>query len=81
MTQEKTISDLAYHLWHARGCPSGSSEVDWIEAERQVRGKAPGSERALEAPVPAGEPVAVSTPEQPPSSAAPATRAKKKTKR
>jgi hypothetical protein len=40
MSHEKTISDLAYHLWHARGCPPGSAEVDWAEAERQVNGLA-----------------------------------------
>jgi hypothetical protein len=33
---EQTIADLAYALWQARGCPEGSSEIDWIEAERQV---------------------------------------------
>jgi len=41
MSTEKTISDLAYHLWQARGCPTGSSEVDWAEAERQVKGRTP----------------------------------------
>jgi hypothetical protein len=58
MTHEKTISDLAFHLWHARGCPEGSADVDWAEAERQVRGTASGSaDRRLEAPVPDGDTV------------------------
>jgi hypothetical protein len=51
MSHEKTIADLAYHLWHARGCPHGSAEIDWAEAERQVRGRP--ADRALDAPVPA----------------------------
>jgi Protein of unknown function (DUF2934) len=40
MSQRQTISDLAYHLWVARGRPEGSSHVDWLEAERQVTGGA-----------------------------------------
>jgi hypothetical protein len=49
MSHEKTISDLAYHLWQARGCPAGSSEVDWAEAERQVKGRAPESNEQVPA--------------------------------
>lgn len=30
------IQALAYHLWIERGCPVGSPEVDWFEAEEQV---------------------------------------------
>jgi hypothetical protein len=33
-TTNKSISELAYALWEARGCPHGSSEQDWLEAER-----------------------------------------------
>jgi hypothetical protein len=29
----KSIAELAYKLWDARGC-HGSAEQDWIEAER-----------------------------------------------
>jgi len=50
MSHEKTISDLAYHLWQARGCPAGSSEVDWAEAERQVNGRAADSNEQVPAP-------------------------------
>ena len=28
---------LAYQLWEERGRPSGSSEEDWFEAERQLQ--------------------------------------------
>ena len=31
------IQVLAYHLWQARGCPDGSPEVDWFQAEQQLR--------------------------------------------
>jgi len=27
------IASLAYALWQARGCPEGSSDVDWLQAE------------------------------------------------
>lgn len=30
------VSNLAYTLWQRRGCPIGSAEVDWLEAERQL---------------------------------------------
>ena len=35
------IARLAYALWQQRGCPVGSAEVDWLEAEQQLR--RPGS--------------------------------------
>jgi len=31
------IAALAYELWQARGRPEGSPEVDWLEAEKQLR--------------------------------------------
>jgi hypothetical protein len=33
------IAALAKILWVARGCPEGSPEVDWFEAEQQLREK------------------------------------------
>ena len=32
------IAALAYDLWHARGCPDGSPEEDWLQAERELQG-------------------------------------------
>jgi hypothetical protein len=32
------IANLAYALWQYRGCPEGSAEQDWYEAEETVRG-------------------------------------------
>jgi hypothetical protein len=31
-----SIAELAYQLWVRRGCPEGSDELDWLEAERQL---------------------------------------------
>ena len=31
------IATLAYRNWCERGCPEGSPEIDWYEAERQLR--------------------------------------------
>jgi Protein of unknown function (DUF2934) len=34
---EDQIATRAYQLWQERGCPIGSPEQDWLEAERQLR--------------------------------------------
>jgi hypothetical protein len=31
------IAALAYALWEARGCPAGSSEEDWFQAEEKLK--------------------------------------------
>jgi hypothetical protein len=31
------IARLAYALWQRRGSPDGTAEVDWLEAEAQLR--------------------------------------------
>jgi len=31
-----TIRDRAYARWQERGCPTGSPEHDWLEAEREL---------------------------------------------
>jgi hypothetical protein len=33
------IATLAHELWQARGCPYGSSEEDWLRAERELRAR------------------------------------------
>jgi Protein of unknown function (DUF2934) len=33
------IAALAYFLWQERGCPEGSPEVDWLEAEAELSAK------------------------------------------
>ena len=31
------VAALAHRLWQDRGCPDGSPETDWYEAERQLK--------------------------------------------
>ena len=35
-THEQIVS-LAHALWEQRGCPEGTSEVDWFEAEKELQ--------------------------------------------
>lgn len=35
--EHRTIGELAYSLWQARGCPDGTAEQDWLDAEKQLR--------------------------------------------
>ena len=35
-SRRQQIAMLAYSLWQARGCPEGSSEQDWLQAEQQI---------------------------------------------
>lgn len=35
-TASQDIARLAYSLWERRGCPLGSAEQDWTEAEQQL---------------------------------------------
>ena len=37
VTSTSDIAALAYELWQQRGCPEGSPEQDWYEAERKVQ--------------------------------------------
>ena len=32
------IAALAYRLWQERGCPEGSPEIDWLDAEQRLLG-------------------------------------------
>ena len=47
----KSIAELAYQLWEARGRPHGTAEVDWHEAERQLSEGSAATPRALDAKV------------------------------
>jgi hypothetical protein len=78
---KQSIAELAYELWRARGCPHGSSEQDWLEAERlQAKRLAAGAQPAMpstsehedEASIesfPASDPPASRIPDDPPSNA------------
>jgi Protein of unknown function (DUF2934) len=74
-SDQRSIGELAYHLWRARGCPEGSSEQDWAEAERQLAA-APTKSQSTEAvdsslkdTFPASDPPATQGPDLPPSNA------------
>ena len=32
----RTIRELAYHIWEQRGRPAGTAQEDWLEAERRL---------------------------------------------
>ncbi|MDP9087992.1 MAG: DUF2934 domain-containing protein [Pseudomonadota bacterium] len=72
----RSIGELAYQLWQARGCPQGSAEQDWLEAERQIAvapAKAPVAtarvDDSLKATYPASDPPASHLPDEPPVNA------------
>jgi hypothetical protein len=51
--EHRSIGELAYRLWQARGCPEGSAEQDWLDAEKQLRLAQRAAEpRAPEARIP-----------------------------
>jgi hypothetical protein len=33
----EAIAALAFELWQARGCPEGSADTDWFQAERNLK--------------------------------------------
>ena len=39
------IAAKAFELWQARGCPQGSAEQDWLEAEAELQLQAASSDR------------------------------------
>ena len=59
---EQDVRGLAYRRWVDRGCPQGSPEEDWFEAERQLQSRDCASAR------PADDAVAASTDHQEPES-------------
>ena len=74
----KSIAELAYQLWEARGRPHGTAEVDWHDAERQLSGDSPGAilraagakvEESVEGTMPASDPPSSHIPDNPPSNA------------
>ena len=42
--ENRSVGELAYQLWQARGCPDGTAEQDWLDAERQLRTAPPTQE-------------------------------------
>jgi Protein of unknown function (DUF2934) len=80
-SDQRSIGELAYQLWRARGCPEGNSEQDWLEAERQLaaapaKSQSPVKSQSTEAvdsslkdTFPASDPPATQGPDLPPSNA------------
>lgn len=79
--EHRSIGELAYSLWQARGCPEGSAERDWLDAEKQLRSAqraadaraAPAAsdatDRSLQDTFPASDPPASHRPDEPPANA------------
>jgi hypothetical protein len=40
--EEAGIAARAYELWQQRGCPIGSPEVDWFQAEDELKTRTAG---------------------------------------
>jgi hypothetical protein len=75
--ENRTVDELAYQLWQARGCPVGTAEQDWLDAERQLRTAPPTTQAATSKAVddslkdtfPASDPPSSHTPDNPPANA------------
>ena len=39
ITKEQNISERAYEIWQAEGCPHGRALEHWLAAEREINGK------------------------------------------
>jgi hypothetical protein len=48
--EHRSIGELAYRLWQARGCPDGTAEQDWLEAEKQLEASRPARPPASHLP-------------------------------
>jgi hypothetical protein len=75
--EHSSIGELAYRLWQARGCPDGTAEQDWLEAEKQLQASRLTRSRSSEAlddslksTFPASDPPASRLPDVPPANAA-----------
>jgi hypothetical protein len=40
--QEFLIAERAYQLWLGRGCPQGSPDMDWLQAEQEIAARSQG---------------------------------------
>jgi Protein of unknown function (DUF2934) len=77
MPEHRSIGELAYRLWQSRGCPEGTAEKDWLDAERQLLAspstarpvKSEAVDDSLKATFPASDPQASYGPDQPPANA------------
>jgi hypothetical protein len=58
------VRDRAYARWQQRGCPQGSAEQDWVQAEQELAEQAEGD--GAEAAIPA-QPTSIAPPSAPAS--------------
>ena len=74
---QRSVRELAHRLWEARGCPDGSPERDWLDAEHQLStsdsatpaGSAKSVDDTLNDTFPASDPPASHLPDEPPVNA------------
>jgi len=76
---KQSIAERAHELWTARGCPQGSADEDWLEAERQLALSENSAQDVLQVQgsvdsslidtFPASDPPASHIPDTPPSNA------------
>ncbi len=70
--EHRSIGELAYSLWQARGCPEGTAEQDWLDAEKQLRSASTASDTldsSLQETFPASDPPASNRRDEPPANA------------
>jgi len=74
--EHKSIGELAYRLWQSRGCPDGTAEQDWLDAEKQLaiqtstrRVNPETVDDPLKGTFPASDPPASHLPDEPPANA------------
>jgi hypothetical protein len=71
--EHRSIGELAYRIWQDRGCPEGSAEQDWLDAEKQLlfgTAAADAVDKSLQATFPASDPPASHLKDEPPANAA-----------
>ena len=75
--EHRSIGELAYSLWQSRGCPDGSAEQDWLDAEKQLKAAQRATDprtiepRAAEAPLNADAKWKAAAPRKGPAAARP----------
>lgn len=50
------VARLAYQFWEERGCPFGSSEIDWWRAEQELRARPQTADPVGDRPAVEGSP-------------------------
>ena len=70
---DRSVAEKAYELWQARGCPHGSAELDWYEAERLLANSGQSASSSIDESgvesFPASDPPATRSRDEPPSNA------------